>query len=61
MNRPTDEQIFNYMKPDDYSCLVCNEETKELDCGCYVTRQCLSCGYTPEHKKSYEFNSNKVN
>jgi len=48
MNRPTDEQIFNYMKPDDYSCLVCNEETKELDCGCYVTRQCLSCGYTPE-------------
>ncbi len=46
----TDEQIFNYMIPNDNldCCEKCGGEIKEVNSICYITYECLSCGHSPE-------------
>ena len=49
MKGPTDEQIFNHMKPDDdeIDCSRCGGEVKTVAYDDYVTHRCLVCSYEP--------------
>ena len=48
MNTPTDEQIFNHMKPDDEICCgKCGNDVKTVEYDDYITHKCLACGYEP--------------
>ncbi len=53
MIAPKDDQIFNYMMPDENTdcCEKCNGETKDVDCDYYITYECLNCGHSPEPKE----------
>ncbi len=50
MIKPTDEQIFNHMMPDDNPdyCEKCDGEIRGIECDHCITYECLICGYSPE-------------
>jgi hypothetical protein len=56
MKNPTDEQIFNHMKPDDEDrfCGKCGSYDVELvEYDSYKTQRCIDCGYEPEPQEEF--------
>jgi DNA-directed RNA polymerase subunit RPC12/RpoP len=48
MKGPTDEEIFNHMKPDDeIYCGKCGNDVETVEYDDYITHKCLSCGHEP--------------
>ena len=44
---PTDEQIFNYMLPEEVSCDRCAGDVKSVEYDDYKTYKCLECYFEP--------------
>ena len=48
MKGPTDEEIFNHMKPDDeITCEKCGYDVETVEYDDYITYKCLVCCFQP--------------